>query len=144
LSAVIEITVTGLEELAANLEGYFLTQLQQHISDAISTVGGEMLQTALNLVPVRTGYLRSTLGLEQTANWTFNLYARAPYAGYVEWGTRHMAARLYITMAVQQHEAEMSQKVARARAPQATSSSSFPFDFLYFETSVLIRTASFL
>ena len=66
------------------------------------------------MVPVRTGFLLSTIGAETLARWAFTLYARAPYAGYVEWGTVRMAARLYMTRAIEMHQGELTQEVANA------------------------------
>jgi HK97 gp10 family phage protein len=111
MSCQIEITVTGASELAENLQSYLVEELQQNVSNAISTVGEEMLERAQSIVPVRTGYLRSTIAFIQISSWQFQLVARASYAGYVEWGTSRMAAEPYMTPAFQAYQAQMLQAV---------------------------------
>jgi HK97 gp10 family phage protein len=114
VSAEISITITGAEELAENLQSYFIETLQEKVSSAISNVGNEMLQTAQAIVPVRTGYLRSSIAFLQLSPWQFQLVARASYAAYVEFGTMRMAAEPYMTPAFQQHQVEMAQAISDA------------------------------
>jgi HK97 gp10 family phage protein len=116
MSAVIHVEVLHAQELADDLQGFFVETITQKVSDAISTVGYRMRDTALQLVPVRTGYLQSTIGFEQIASWAFRLFARALYAPYVEWGTHRAAARLFMKHAVEQHRDEMAQEVDNAIA----------------------------
>jgi HK97 gp10 family phage protein len=76
-----------------------------------------MADDARRFVPVRTGFLLSTIGLGATGlKWGFWLYARAPYAAFVEFGTRRMSARLFMTRAVELHTAEMWQEIQSAVA----------------------------
>lgn len=115
MSARIQVTVeyaaTLTEALRATLPGL----LASNVSNALQTVGERMADSARHFVPVRTGFLLSTIGLELGADrWIFSLFARAPYAGYVEWGTRRMAARLYMTRALELHRDEMVQEVQNA------------------------------
>jgi hypothetical protein len=89
---------------------------------AIEAVVNRILDTARILVPVRTGFLLSTIGAEALARWAFTIYARAPYAGYVEWGTFRMHARLYMTRAIGQHQGELPQELANAVIQSAQES----------------------
>lgn len=57
-------------------------------------------ELALRLVPVDTGWLKSTIRTEATANEA-QLIASAPHAGYVEYGTRKMAAQPYLRPAAE-------------------------------------------
>lgn len=114
MSARIECTVAYAEELSTALQTAFPGALDANIMTAIETVVNRILDTARQLVPVRTGFLLSTIGAEIFARWAFTLYARAPYAGYVEWGTFRMYARLYMTQAIEQHQGELTQEVANA------------------------------
>ncbi len=66
-------------------------------------VAQDILATANTLVPVRTGYLKSTIAVEQPSNFQLKVKATAPYAYYVEFGTRKMSARLFLTKSVNQH-----------------------------------------
>lgn len=89
---------------------------------AIQTVVDRVLDTARRLVPVRTGFLLSTIGAETLERWAFTIYARAPYAGYVEWGTFRMYARLYMTHAIEMHQGELTQELADAVVKSAQES----------------------
>jgi HK97 gp10 family phage protein len=114
MSAVIKVEVKYAKDLARNLRELWPDALDKGVQNAIHMIGERMLDTANRLVPVRTGYLRSTLALEQTGKWTFRLVARAPYAAFVEWGTGRMHAHLFMTQAVQMHTAEMWEEVENA------------------------------
>lgn len=56
-----------------------------------------MRSTAENMVPVRTGLLRSTIKSVKTGLASYEVEANTKYAGYVEWGTRYMNAQPYMT-----------------------------------------------
>ena len=74
-------------------------------------VAQNILATANTLVPVRTGFLKSTLAVEQTSNFQLKVKATAPYAYYVEFGTRRMSARLFLTNSVNQHLSEFAAEI---------------------------------
>jgi hypothetical protein len=81
------------------------------ISNAMKIVADRILETANVLVPVRTGFLRSTLGYRQDTPLQVTFYATAPYAPFVEFGTRRMSARLFLTNSILQHQEEFPQMV---------------------------------
>jgi HK97 gp10 family phage protein len=103
-------------ELAAALRQTFPNALDNRVTEAVRTVGERMADDARKFCPVRTGFLRSTIALDQPtgAKWVFYLLARAPYAIYVEYGTRRMHPRLFMTRAVELHKDEMTQEVKNA------------------------------
>jgi len=114
MSAVVHVEVKYAAELVRNLRETFPDALDKGVVEAVQTVSERMLDTANRLVPVRTGFLKSSIVLEETGKWTFRLIARAPYASYVEWGTSRMAARLFMTQAVELHKPEMWEQVENA------------------------------
>jgi HK97 gp10 family phage protein len=114
MNAVLKVEVKYAKDLARTMREVWPDALQQGIEDALQMVAERMLDTADRLVPVRTGYLRSTIALEANAKWIFRLVARTPYAGFVEWGTSRMEARLFMTNAVRMHTAEMLEEVQKA------------------------------
>ena len=116
MSAVVTVEVKYAEELVKNLHETFPDAVDKGVVEAISTVSQRMLDTANRLVPVRTGFLKSSIVLEETGKWMFRLVARAPYASYVEWGTSRMAARLFMTQAVELHRVEMWEEIENAVA----------------------------
>ena len=78
-------------------------QYPEAVRQAMMNVAQDILATANTLVPVRTGYLKSTLAVEQPSDFQLKIKATAPYAYYVEFGTRKMSARLFLTNSVNQH-----------------------------------------
>jgi HK97 gp10 family phage protein len=86
------------------------------VASAMKTVADIILDTSNTLVPVRTGFLKSTLGYRQDSEFQLVFFATAPYAVYVEFGTRRMAARLFLTHAIEQHRREFPREVERALA----------------------------
>jgi len=69
--------------------------------------------TAQRISPVRTGYLRSTIFTE-TAEWTVKIGASAPYAAYVEYGTRFMHGRRFLSQAIEIHRLQLVNIVGEA------------------------------
>lgn len=78
-------------------------QYPEAVGQAMMNVAQDILATANTLVPVRTGYLKSTLAVEQPSNFQLSVKATAPYAYYIEFGTRKMSPRLFLTNSVYQH-----------------------------------------
>lgn len=58
------------------------------------------LEVSRSLVPVRTGYLQSTLEAD-TDGYTCTAITECDYAEYVEFGTAYMAAQPYFTPAIE-------------------------------------------
>ena len=81
-------------------------QYPEAVKQAMANVAQDILATANTLVPVRTGYLKSTIAIEQPSNFQLKVKATAPYAYYVEFGTKKMSARLFLTNSVNQHLSE--------------------------------------
>lgn len=50
----------------------------------------------------------------------FRVFAGAFYAPYVEWGTRRMTPRLFLTHAVMAHETELGAAVSQAMSQAFT------------------------
>jgi HK97 gp10 family phage protein len=88
--------------------------LQDPVQNALLTVGNRIFQDMRAFTPVRTGFLLSTEGLEEQGMWAFTIYARAFYAPFVEWGTRRMAPRLFMTRAFELHKDELALEVEDA------------------------------
>ena len=115
MSARIEVDVQYARELVEALQATLPSLIGDHVADAVQIISERMANDARKFVPVRTGFLLSTITLEpEPGTWTFNLLARAPYAVYVEFGTSRMQARLFMTRAVELHAAEMTQEIENA------------------------------
>ena len=109
MSAVLEIT-GSLQGFTSALDNY-VDMFPDTIRGAMGNVAEAIMDTANILVPMRTGYLKSTLGYRQDSPLQVTFYATAFYAPFVEFGTRRMAAKLFLTRSIQQHEAEFSEQV---------------------------------
>lgn len=83
--------VARLDGLIGRFSGMIRAVLWDGLRDAVSI--------ARALAPVRTGDLRDSIDVEERGR-SIALIATMPYAGYVEYGTRFMAARPYLTPAV--------------------------------------------
>jgi HK97 gp10 family phage protein len=113
MSVLLDIYVDNGQQLTMALQN-MSDNLSQAIQDALQLVGNRIFEDMRNFTPVRTGYLLSTESLEMTGQLAFTIYARAYYAPFVEWGTRHMAARHFMTRAFEMHRDEVQQEVLNA------------------------------
>ena len=106
-------------EITGELQGFtrrlasYVEKYPWAVADAMKTVAQRVLETSNVLVPVQTGFLKSTLGFRQDSNFQVTFFATAPYAPFVEFGTRRMAARLFLTRSIQQHQEEFPQEVSK-------------------------------
>ena len=107
----IRLEVTGsLQSFEAAMAGY-IEKFPDTVAGAMRTVADRVMETANVLVPVRTGFLKSTLGYRQDTPLQLTFYATAPYAPWVEFGTRRVAPRLFLTRSIQQHQEEFPTQV---------------------------------
>lgn len=74
--------------------------LPVNYSNGYSTFAKTFVETARDLCPVRTGYLRSTIGCEVTADGVI-CTAGASYAEYVEYGSWNTPARPFMEPAIE-------------------------------------------
>jgi HK97 gp10 family phage protein len=99
MSVSVNIDVSGGEELAAalsRLDG----AVQSRIQEQLAVWAGDVRSNAERLVPVRTGYLQSTI-YAKTQTWQVEVGAEAEYAAAVEFGTRNMNAQPYLAPAIE-------------------------------------------
>lgn len=85
-------------------------------SNAIDSACAKFEEVATQLVPVDTGYLRSSIWAESDGYSMVSFYAEADYAQYVEFGTWKMPAQEYFRPAV---EAALDVLLSEAKAAQA-------------------------
>ena len=100
---VVEITcdIDGVEEFQAAME-QFDSGMQRWVHSQLSSWVADVKALAKKLVPVRTGYLRGTI-YARVQEWVAVVGADAPYALYMEFGTRYMQARPYLYPAIERH-----------------------------------------
>ena len=97
----------NIEEGLEPLSDEAIDRIQTESAIILDEYGQEMETTAKQLVPVRTGNLRESIRHERADVEHLWLQAEAPYAAYVEYGTRKMTAQPYLEPAIEQHQAEL-------------------------------------
>lgn len=113
MSVEMHTDVRGIAELEPKLDR--LDQnLRSFVDDALDVEVQAMQTRAQSLAPKRTGYLGSTIFSERISEWAFKLGARAPYALFVEFGTRFMQGRRFLTQALELSLSGLVQHVNRA------------------------------
>lgn len=103
LYAYIDITRMGFPEQLEQQDARGEMQVVEvFYDDAIQAFIDAFMEVALDLVPVDTGYLESTIGADQISPIEAECYAEAEYAQYVEYGTWKMDAQPYFRPALEE------------------------------------------
>lgn len=100
MSVEMQVDVYGIPELRQKLDR--LDQnLQTRVDQTIDFELEAMQGTAQSLAPKRTGRLSNSILTRRLGEWSFQLLATVPYAAYVEFGTRYVAARRFLSRALE-------------------------------------------
>ena len=97
--AEMHMRIEGMPELRSKLE-YLEGAMKEQVHYVLAFEGAKIANAARALCPVRTGYLRSTI-YAQLEDWRLRVGASARYAAYVEFGTRYMGARRFLSRALE-------------------------------------------
>ena len=104
--------VDGIVEFqAAMLQ--FDSGLQNQVYRFLHSWAADVKAYARQLVPVKTGYLQSTI-YATVQDWVVNIGADATYALFVEQGTRYMSAQPYLYPAIQAYLPQLEQMILAA------------------------------
>lgn len=106
------VSIDGLPELRAKLERLDHS-MKEKVRHALVFEGEKIKTTAQSLCPVRTGYLRSTI-FARIEDWLLKVGASAHYAAYVEFGTRFIKARHFLSRALELRMQALINTVNRA------------------------------
>lgn len=110
MAVEISCEVQGVQEFQAAV-AKFVSSMQEYVHGQL-VQWAELVKTqARRTVPVRTGYLQSTI-YALVRDWVIHVGAEATYALFVELGTRHMRARPYLWPAIQQYLPELERMVS--------------------------------
>lgn len=113
----VTIDIEGVEQFKAAM-AKLDSGMQRHVHEQLASWAANVKALARRIVPVRTGYLRSTI-YAKIQGWVAQIGAEATYAMFVEFGTRYMRARPYLYPAIQQYlpqlEAIISEAIEYAR-----------------------------
>jgi HK97 gp10 family phage protein len=114
VSIEVSCDVTGIREFQAamqKLDNGLQNQVYRYLASWAADVKAEAMRT----VPVKTGYLRSTI-YATVQNWVVNFGADATYAYFVEFGTQRMTARPYLWPAIQKYLPQLQDLIVEAIA----------------------------
>jgi len=112
MSVEINLDLTGSEEFVQAIKR-FDSEMQRQVHEHLATWAENVKTDAACMVPVRTGYLRSTI-YTRIQEWNTEVGAEAAYAAAVEFGTRHAMAQPFISPAVQARLPELEQVLLTA------------------------------
>ncbi|RLI14333.1 MAG: hypothetical protein DRO93_13060 [Candidatus Thorarchaeota archaeon] len=102
----------GVEEFKRRLE-VFDAEMRERVHGRLKGWAEDVRALARKLVPVRTGYLRSTI-YARVNGWVVEVGAGASYALFVEFGTRYMRARPFLVPAVQRWMSRLERVILEA------------------------------
>jgi HK97 gp10 family phage protein len=112
MAVEISCDIEGFEEFKAAIER-FDSGMQTHVHQQLASWATDVEALAKQLVPVRTGHLRSTI-YARIQEWVAEVGAEATYALFVEFGTRYIKARPFLFPAVQEHLPRLEQIICEA------------------------------
>jgi HK97 gp10 family phage protein len=113
MSVEVVVNINGFSELQLKLDRLDLT-MRNRVDEALSHEVFSMRAVAQSLAPKRTGHLASTVYAERVGEWAFKLGARAQYAYFVEFGTRFVRARRFLSRALESAMPGLVQRVCQA------------------------------
>lgn len=112
MSVEVNIALSGVEEFEAAMQR-FDSAMQDGVRRQLANWAADVKALAEQLVPVRTGRLRSSI-YTTIQKWTAEVGAEAAYALFVEFGTRYMKARPFLFPAVNEHLPRLEQIICEA------------------------------
>ena len=112
MSVEIAVDVDGAEEFQAAMMRLDVN-MQRTVMEFLSEWAEAVKTRAQELVPVRTGYLQSTI-YAVIKDWIAEVGAEAEYAAFVEFGTRYMMAQPYLYPALEQYLPELETVISAA------------------------------
>lgn len=101
--------VPELKEKLNQLDG----DMKRNVHDAMRFEANAMKNAARARCPIRTGRLRDSI-FAKVEEWTVKLGATAPYAVYLEFGTRYVQPRRFLSNAVESRMQSLVNRMSRA------------------------------
>ena len=99
MSVELKINVEGLDDLRRKIET-LNPALKSQIHDALIEEGETLKNTARSFAPRRTGYLESSI-FAKVEEWILKVGSTAPYAVFIEFGTRFIQPRRFLARAIE-------------------------------------------
>jgi len=112
MSVEITCDVKGVEKFQEAMKQFDFA-VQKHVHRLLASWAADVKALAKQLVPVRTGHLRSSI-YSKISEWVAQIGAEATYALFVELGTRRMQARPYLYPAIREYLPQLEQIIREA------------------------------
>jgi HK97 gp10 family phage protein len=112
MSVEMELQVEGAQELAEQMRKLDRAMYEK-VQRRLYEIGVQMRNLARQLAPVRTGRLRDSI-FSRVQGWELKFGAKAPYAEFQEFGTRHIPPRQFLTQALSQYDPQLELLIATA------------------------------
>ncbi len=106
----ISIGVNGQKETVANL-GRMSEKVKKAIKEEIGASALRIQASAKRRCPVRTGALRNSITVDLYGEMSAEIAPHMPYAIFVEFGTRKMRARPYMTPAAEEERPRLAKEL---------------------------------
>jgi len=92
-------TAQGVDEAVSMIEKV-IANINNNVNEVFQTIGHQILSAIQAKAPVKTGYLRDHVTLQQQTG-QLTLTSEAPYSIYVEFGTYKMAPRAFFFSSIE-------------------------------------------
>lgn len=112
MSVEMEMHMEGVPELKEKLN-QLDGDMKRNVQDAMRFEADAMKNAARARCPVRTDRLRDSI-FAKVEEWTVKLGATAPYAVYLEFGTRYVQPRRFLSNAVESRMQSLVNRMSRA------------------------------
>jgi len=112
VSVEIQLDVEGIEQFR-NKMARLESGLQRQVYHQLHRLGALIKNLARKLCPVRTGRLRSSI-FSQVEDWMLLVGAKAPYAVYVEFGTRYIQPRHFLSRAIKTYVPQLERLIGES------------------------------
>lgn len=83
------------------------SNIKSNLGIALKNNAEEIKRSAVGSAPVDTGFLKSNINTSYPSDLKAEIKAGATYAGYVEYGTRKMAAQPFMRPAIEKQQSKM-------------------------------------
>jgi HK97 gp10 family phage protein len=101
VSVEVQMEWEGMDQMASKLQ-HLDASLKSQVQQSLEDLAFSIENTAKQLAPTKTGYLRSTIST-QTGDWAVKVCAAVPYAAFLEFGTRRIRAFRFLSRALEEH-----------------------------------------
>lgn len=112
MAVEVSCTVKGIR-MFQNVMRNFDEAVKSQVHGQLPSWAADVKAEAMRKVPVKTGYLRSTI-YARVQEWVVRIGVDATYALLVEFGTRYMRARPYLWPAIQEYLPQLEQIIREA------------------------------